>query len=132
MHLTALAKLAEDTGHAYLTNGSWEMLNNVSRMRERARQIENGFDFFGFRPDYAPLQSYEQLLELTEGPDWNSGLLGTARDLENQARDAQRDYDTNASNMSTELDLWKYELDEQLFDAVRRDGRPGRRRLRRL
>jgi hypothetical protein len=116
MHLTALATLAEETDQAYLVNGSWEMLNNVSRMRDRARQIEAGFDFFGFRPDYAPLQPYEQLLVLTEGPDENAGLLGTARDLETQAREAQRTYDTNASNMSTELDLWKYELDEQLFE----------------
>jgi len=117
MHLAALATLAEETDQAYLVNGSWEMLNNVSRMRDRARQIEAGFDFFGFRPDYAPLQPYEQLLLLTEGPDENAGLLGTARDLENQAREAQRTYDTNASNMSTELDLWKYELDEQLFEV---------------
>ena len=117
MHLAALATLAEETDQAYLVNGSWEMLNNVSRMRDRARQIEAGFDFFGFRPDYAPLQPYEQLLLLTEGPDENAGLLGTARDLEDQAREAQRTYDTNASNMSTELDLWKYELDEQLFEV---------------
>ncbi|HSJ54385.1 MAG TPA: PKD domain-containing protein [Anaerolineae bacterium] len=116
MHLTGLAELAKETGHNYLVNGSWEMLNNVSRMRERARQIESGFDFFGFRPDYAPLQPYEQLLELTEGPGGVSGLLGTARDLEDQARDAQRTYDTNASSMATELDMWKYELDDQLFD----------------
>ncbi len=115
MHLAALATLAEETDQAYLVNGSWEMLNNVSRMRDRARQIEAGFDFFGFRPDYAPLQSYEQLLVLTEGYG-GTGLLGTARDLEDQAREAQRTYDTNASNMSTELDLWKYELDEQLFE----------------
>ena len=51
MHLTALAELAEQTGQDYLVNGSWEMLNNVSRMRERARQIDDGFDFFGFRPE---------------------------------------------------------------------------------
>jgi hypothetical protein len=116
MHLTALAELAEQTGHAYLVNGSWEMLNNISRMRERARQIEAGFDFFGFRPDYAPLQPYEQLLRLTEGPVGNAGLLGTARDLEDQARDAQRTFDTNATNMATELDQWRYELDDQLFE----------------
>jgi hypothetical protein len=116
MHLTALAELAEQTGHAYLVNGSWEMLNNISRMRERARQIEAGFDFFGFRPDYAPLQPFEQLLRLTEGPSGNAGLLGTARDLEDQARNAQRDFDTNRTKMATELDLWRYELDSQLFE----------------
>ena len=67
--LTALAEMAEEMGADYLQNGSWEMLNNLSQMRERAQAIRDGLDFFGFAPDYVPLQAYEQLLALTEGPD---------------------------------------------------------------
>ncbi|MGD8598680.1 MAG: PKD domain-containing protein, partial [Anaerolineae bacterium] len=78
--------------------------------------IHQGLDFFGFAPDYVPLQAYEQLLELTEGPTGDTGLLGTARDLEDQARDAQRTFDANASDMDTELDNLEVELNGQLFD----------------
>jgi hypothetical protein len=92
------------------------MLNNLSRMRDRATAIQDGLDFFGFAPEYAPLQSYDQLLELVEGVAGSTGLLGTARDLEEQARAAQRTFDANASDMSTELDNLTVELSDQLFE----------------
>ncbi len=85
-------------------------------MRERAQAIHDGLDFFGFAPEYVPLQAYEQLLQLTEGATGSTGLLGTARDLEDQARDAQRTFDANASAMSTELDILTVELEDQLFE----------------
>jgi PKD repeat protein len=116
LQMVALDQMAEGTDEGYLQNGSWEMLNNLSQMRERAQAIAEGLDFFGFAPDYVPLQAYEQLLELTEGPAGSTGLLGTARDLEDQARDAQRTFDANASDMYTELDNLEVELDNQLFD----------------
>ena len=72
-----LDQMAEESGGDYLRNGSWEMLNNLSQMRERAQGINQGLDFFGFAPDYVPLQGYEQLLVLTEGPAGSTGLLGT-------------------------------------------------------
>jgi uncharacterized repeat protein (TIGR01451 family) len=112
----ALAEMATASGEEYLQNGSWEMLNNLSQLRERAQAIHDGLDFFGFAPEYVPLQAYEQLLLLTEGPTGNSGLLGTARDLEDQARDAQRTFDANASDMATELDNLTVELNGQLFE----------------
>ncbi len=116
LHLMALADLARTMGNDYLVNGSYEMLNNLSRMRDRATAIQDGLDFFGFAPEYAPLQSYDRLLELVEGPTGDTGLLGTARDLEDQAREAQRTFDTNASDMSTELDNLTVELSDQLFE----------------
>ncbi len=116
LQLMALAALAKEMDIDYLRNGSYEMFNNLSRMRARAQAIHDGLDFFGFAPDYAPLQSYDQLLRLTEGPTGNTGLLGTARDLEDQARDAQRTFDANASDMATELDNLTVELNNQLFD----------------
>jgi len=116
LHLMALADLAQTMGNDYLINGSYEMLNNLSRMRDRATAIHDGLDFFGFAPEYAPLQPYDQLLELVEGPTGNTGLLGTARDLEDQAREAQRTFDANASDMSTELDNLTVELSDQLFE----------------
>jgi PKD repeat protein len=116
LQMVALDQMAEASGEDYLQDGSWEMLNNLSQMRERAQAIAQGLDFFGFAPDYAPLQAYEQLLELTEGPAGSTGLLGTARDLEDQARDAQRTFDANASDMYTELDNLEVELDNQLFE----------------
>ncbi len=118
--LTALAEMAEEIGDDYLINGSWEMLNNLSQMRERAQAIHDGLDFFGFAPDYVPLQAYDQLLALTEGPTGDTGLLGTARDLEDQARDAQRTFDANASEMATELDNLTVELNDQLFELCGR------------
>lgn len=116
MQTMALAQQAATNGTDYLQNGSWEMLNNLSQMRERAQAIRGGMDPFGFTPDYVPLQPYEDLLELTEGPNGNTGLLGTARDLEDQARAAQRDFDENGSAMTTELDNLTVELSDQLFD----------------
>jgi predicted outer membrane repeat protein len=121
MHLMALSKMAGEADTAYLQNGSWEMLNNLSQLRERAQAIHEGLDFFGFAPDYVPLQSYEQLRILTEGPTGNTGLLGTARDLEDQARDAQRTFDANASDMATELDNLTVELNSQLFELCGND-----------
>ncbi|MCJ7549502.1 MAG: Ig-like domain-containing protein [Anaerolineae bacterium] len=103
MQLTTLTQMARRIGAQHLQNGSWEMFNNLSRMRDRAQAIRDGLDFFGFAPDYVPLQSYEALMVLTEGPVGDTGLLSTARDLEDQAREAQRTYDTNASSLSTEL-----------------------------
>ena len=88
----------------------------LEEMRERAQAIHDGLDFFGFAPEYVPLQAYEQLLLLTEGPTGDTGLLGTARDLEDQARDAQRTFDANASDMATELDNLEVELNGQLFE----------------
>jgi predicted outer membrane repeat protein len=116
LQLKALAQMAGDVGAEYLQNGSWEMFNNLSQMRGRAQAIRDGLDFFGFAPDYVPLQPYDQLLELTEGPIGNTGLLGAARDLEDQAREAQRTFDRNASDMSTELDNLTVELSDQLFE----------------
>ena len=116
LHLMAFAQIAEELGESYLQNGSWEMLNNLSQMRERAQAIHDGLDFFGFAPEYVPLQAYEQLLVLTEGPAGSTGLLGTARDLEDQAREAQRTFDANASDMATELDNMVFELNGQLFE----------------
>jgi len=116
LQIVALAEVADQTGADYLQNGSWEMLNNLSQMRERAQAIHDGLDFFGFAPDYVPLQAYEQLLQLTEGLAGNTGLLGTARDLEDQAREAQRTFDSNASAMATELDNLTVELEDQLFE----------------
>ncbi len=116
LQMMALDQMAEDSGAPYLQDGSWEMLNNLSQMRERAQAISQGLDFFGFAPEYVPLQAYEQLLELTEGPTGDTGLLGTARDLEDQARDAQRTFDANASDMATELDNLTVDLDNQLFE----------------
>jgi len=113
LQLIALAQMAGDGGAEYLQNGSWEMFNSLSQMRDRAQAIRDGLDFFGFAPDYVPLQSYDQLLELTEG---DTGLLGTARDLEDQAREAQRTFDGNASDMSTELDNLTVALSDQLFE----------------
>ncbi|MBN2392314.1 MAG: FG-GAP repeat protein [Anaerolineae bacterium] len=121
MHLMALSEMAGETDTAYLQNGSWEMLNNLSQLRERAQAIHEGLDFFGFAPDYVPLQSYEQLRILTEGPTGDTGLLGTARDLEDQARDAQRTFDTNKSDMDTELDNLTVELNSQLFELCGND-----------
>ena len=121
MHLMALSKMAGEADSAYLQNGSWEMLNNLSQLRERAQAIHEGLDFFGFAPDYVPLQAYEQLRLLTEGPTGDTGLLGTARDLEDQARDAQRTFDANASDMATELDNLTVELNGQLFELCGSD-----------
>ncbi|MBN1148022.1 MAG: PKD domain-containing protein, partial [Anaerolineales bacterium] len=121
LHLMALADLAGEVGGDYLQNGSWEMLNNLSQMRQRAQAIHDGLDFFGFAPDYVPLQGYEQLLVLTQGPAGSTGLLGTARDLEDQAREAQRTFDANESAMSTELDNLTVELDNQLFELCGSD-----------
>ena len=108
--MQTLAQLADQTGAEYLRDGSWEMFNNLSRLRARAQAIEDGLDFFGFASDYAPLQPYEQLLQLTEG------LLATARDMEDQARDAQRTFDSNAADMAAELDNLTAELNDQLFE----------------
>ena len=116
LQIIALAELATDTGAEYLLNGSWEMLNNLSQMRAHAQAIHDGLDFFGFSPEYVPLQPYDQLLQLTEGPTGNTGLLGTASSLEDQARDAQRTFDANASAMATELDNLTVELENQLFE----------------
>jgi predicted outer membrane repeat protein len=116
LQMVALDQMAEETGSPYLQDGSWEMLNNLSQMRERAQAITDGLDFFGFAPEYVPLQAYDQLLALTEGPLGDTGLLGTARDLEDQARDAQRTFDANASDMATELDNLTVELNGQLFE----------------
>ena len=116
MQTMALAQKAAEVDADYLQNGSWEMLNNLSQMRERAQAIRDGMDPFGFAPDYVPLQSYADLLKLTEGPAGTSGLYGTARDLENQSREAQRTFDENGSAMSTELDNLTVELCDQLFD----------------
>jgi predicted outer membrane repeat protein len=121
MHLMTLSEMAGEADTAYLQNGSWEMLNNLSQLRERAQAIHEGLDFFGFAPDYVPLQSYEQLRILTEGPTGDTGLLGTARDLEDQAREAQRTFDANASAMATELDNLTVDLNSQLFDLCGSD-----------
>jgi uncharacterized repeat protein (TIGR01451 family) len=121
LHMVALDQMAEGSGQDYLQNGSWEMFNNLSQMRKRAQAISQGLDFFGFAPDYVPLQAYEQLLVLTQGPAGSTGLLGTARDLEDQARDAQRTFDANESAMSTELDNLKTELEDQLFELCGSD-----------
>jgi len=121
MHLMALSEMAGEADTAYLQNGSYEMLNNLSQLRERAQAIHEGLDFFGFAPDYVPLQGYTQLRILTEGPTGNTGLLGTARDLEDQAREAQRTFDANASAMATELDNLTVELNSQLFELCGSD-----------
>jgi hypothetical protein len=121
MHLMALSEMAGEADTAYLQNGSWEMLNNLSQLRERAQAIHEGLDFFGFAPDYVPLQAYEQLRILIEGPTGDTGLLGTARDLEDQAREAQRTFDANASDMATELDNLTAELNSQLFELCGSD-----------
>lgn len=115
MQLAALAQVARTTGIEYLQNGSWEMFNNLSRMRDLAQTIRDGLDFFGFAPDYVPLQSFDHLLELTEGATGNTGLLGTARDLEDQARGAQRTYDANATNLAAELKKLTASYNGQLY-----------------
>jgi len=116
MQAIALAQQALQADADYLQNGSWEMLNNLSQMRERAQALRDGLDPFGFSADYVPLQSYEHLLELTEGLAGSTGLLATARDLEDQAREAQRTFDANATAMDTELDNLSVAYDDALFD----------------
>ena len=116
LQITAMAQKAGQLGVAYLQDGSYEMFNTLSRMRDQARGIREGLDFFGFAPDYVPLQSYEQLRVFMEGPTGNTGLLSTARDLEDQARDAQRTYDANAVDMATELRTITKSYNGKLFD----------------
>jgi hypothetical protein len=123
--LIAFAQVADVVGATdavtqtgtYLQNGSWEMLTALSEMRDRAAAIDAGLDFFGFAAEYAPRQSFDTLYDLTAGPIGSpTGLLVTARDLEDQAREFQRTYDANASDMATELDELTRELSGKLFD----------------
>ena len=106
----ALAQKALELDADYLQNGSWEMLNNLSQMRERAQAIRSGSDPFGFASDYVPLQSYEDLLELTEG------LLETAGEFEDNARDAQRRFDEEEERLEQELQDLTDEYNDALFD----------------
>jgi len=125
-HAQALAQMARQTGADYLTNGSWEIYNNMAETRNAAQKVVSGVDVFGFPSDYAPLQSYAELREMVVGPTGNTGLLGVARDLEIQSRTAQREYDEDQDAIAAELDSLIAEYDDALFELCGEDPeRPG-------
>ncbi len=103
------------TQSAYLKDGSWEMVNNLAALRTKAQQQLSKVDPFGFNPSFVPLQPYADLLYLTEGSG-SEGLLGTSYILENDARTAQREYDSNGVAVQNELTSMTNELDAQLFE----------------
>jgi hypothetical protein len=110
MQTMALAQKANELDADYLQNGSWEMLNNLSQLRERAQAIRDGVDPFGFAPDYVPVQPYGDLLVLAED------LYDTADEFEEEARDAQRQFDEDGTALTTELSNLQQEYDDALFD----------------
>lgn len=116
LQIMAMAQLAQEHQADYLVNGSWEMMNNLSRLRGQAQAVQDGMDALGFARIYVPIQSYQDLLELVEGPTGEAGLLGTAQASEDAARIAQREFDENAAVLGREIEDLNYEYDTELFE----------------
>ncbi len=116
LQIMALAQLAQENDTDYLINGSWEMLNNLSRLRAQAQAVHEGVDVLGYGRIYVPIQSYPDLLTLVEGPTGEAGLLGTAQASEEAARLAQREFDENATVLGREIEDLNYAYDVELFE----------------
>jgi hypothetical protein len=126
LHTQALAQMAQLVGAEHLLNGSWEIYNNMAETRNEAQRVRSGIDFFGFASDYVPLQSYEALREVVIGPSGDTGLLGTARNLEAEARALTREFDTKQEIITKELDDLIEEYEDGLFELCGEDPqRPG-------
>jgi len=118
MQALALAQKAQEpeVDHEYLINGSWEILSNLSLLRERAQAVDDGIDPFGFTAEYVPIQALDALLEVAWGEDQHGGLLETCEATEEAASEAKRYYDEDQIYLAAELANLKDEYNSTLFD----------------
>ncbi|MCP4541744.1 MAG: hypothetical protein GY832_31820 [Chloroflexi bacterium] len=107
----ALANKALERDADFLNHGGWEMMTNLGRLRAMSRAVHDGLNPFGFRDAYVPLQSYEELADLTRNQ-----LLRDASEDEAEARTAQRDFDHNATALDTELQNLRLTYNNQLLE----------------
>ena len=107
----ALAQKAAEQDADFLYNGGWQLMNNLGRLRAQAQAIRDGLNPFGFRAEYVPLQPYSELENLTRNQ-----LLRDASEDEIEARNAQREFDVNATQLQTELQNQRLTYDNQLLE----------------
>ncbi len=115
----ALAYKAAERDANFLNNGGWEMMTNLSQLGAQAQAIHDGINPFGFKDDYVPLQTYDDLRALMYG---EGGFYTDADRDEQEARDAQREFDHNATNLNTELQHLRVTYGGQLFDLCGAEG----------
>jgi uncharacterized repeat protein (TIGR01451 family) len=106
----ALAQDASERNADYLTNGSWDMLNNLARMRAQAQAIQDGLNPFGYGAEYVPLHAYDTLRAKA------LELWGYAGSDEQDARTAQREFDTNYTELVGQLADLTGKYDDQLLE----------------
>ena len=107
----ALAQKATERDADFLNNGGWAMMTNLGRMKAMAQAIHDGLNSFGFTDKYVPLMTYGELFNLTQNQ-----FLRDASEDEVAARNAQRDFDMNATSLRGELQNLRLTYDNQLIE----------------
>jgi len=106
----ALAYSAAEQDADFMSNGGWEIINNMEGLRAKAQTIHDGINPFGFVDEYVPLQTYAELYALTQ-----NNFLRDATEDEATAANAQREFDQNATALNNELQNLRLTYDNQLL-----------------
>lgn len=107
----AIATEANEREVPFLENGGWELANNLERLQVRLQAIYGNLDPFGYSAQYVPLYTFDELFGAAQ-----SQFLRDATEDEQAAREAQRDFDVNATALRQELQRLRLSYDAQLLE----------------
>jgi len=87
------------------------MMNNLEKIQAQVQAIHDGLNPFGFTDKYVPLHTYDELYNLTR-----NDFLRDATEDEEAAKNAQREFDVNATALAQELQSQRLTYDNQLLE----------------
>lgn len=107
----ALANKAAAQDADFFAHGGWEMMANLGRLHAQVQAIHDGLNPFGFTEQYVPIHPYSDLFPLTQNQ-----FVRDATEDEGAAREAQREFDHNATALHQELQNLLLTYDSQLLE----------------
>lgn len=91
-------------------NGGWKFISNLDRLYQQSQAVKEGINPLGYRPEYVPLQTYDELRT-----DVISEFLVAAEKDEEVAKQYQLTFEQNDNALRTELQNIRSKYNAQLL-----------------